>query len=245
MSRHVLLNNIDHKDLRIITERSAKFGDDIMCAMVFPVEFRTLLEEYPIVFHRHPDTDEIVPVALFGIEQNENLFLDNGIWQASYIPMIMQRDPFLIGQQSRPDQPSEPPQMVIHVDMDSPRVSTREGQHVFLPHGGNSEFIENIAAMLKAIHFGQQENKAFADALKQHQLLEPFVVDIELQKNRQHRLSGFHTINEQTLRTLSDQEIAALHRQGFLPLIYAALFSLSKLNTLIARKQQRLTAKAG
>lgn len=245
MSRHVLLNNIDHKDLRIITERSERLGDNVMCAIVFPVEFRTLLEEYPIVFHRHPETDEILPVALFGVEQNENLFLDNGRWQASYIPLIMQRDPFLIGQQNRADQPGEAPQMVIHVDMDSPRISTTEGQPVFLPHGGNTEFIENVAAMLKAIHFGQQENQAFAAALTQHQLLEPFIVDIELQKNRQHRLSGFHTINEEALKKLSDQAVADLHRQGFLPLIYAALFSLARLSELITRKQQRLAANAG
>ncbi|QGX41545.1 SapC family protein [Permianibacter aggregans] len=237
MSRHVLLNNIDHKALRINTSRSAAFGDNVMCCVVYPVEFQALQEEYPIVFHRNAETAEVHPVALFGLEQNENLFLANEQWQASYIPLLMQRDPFLIGQQSSTKDGES--QLVIHIDLDSPRVSETEGQAIFLPHGGNSEFIEQIASVLKAIHFSQPDSKAFTDALKQHDLLEPIVLDIELGKNRHHRLSGFHTINEKALANLNDQAIVALHRKGFLAWIYCCQLSLGRLNALVRRKQQQ------
>ncbi len=32
MSNHVLLNNVDHKDLRVIATRSAEYGDNVMLA---------------------------------------------------------------------------------------------------------------------------------------------------------------------------------------------------------------------
>ncbi len=36
MSKHVLLNNVDHKDLRMVTTRSAEYGDNVMLAATFP-----------------------------------------------------------------------------------------------------------------------------------------------------------------------------------------------------------------
>ena len=36
MANNVLLNNIDHRDLRVITTRAADYGDDVMFAITFP-----------------------------------------------------------------------------------------------------------------------------------------------------------------------------------------------------------------
>ena len=52
MTNSVLLNNIDHKDLRVITTRSAAYGDDVMFALTFPAEFRNVQAHYPIVFRK-------------------------------------------------------------------------------------------------------------------------------------------------------------------------------------------------
>ena len=52
---NVLLNNIDHKDLRVITTRSAAYGDDVKSALTFPAEFRNVQACYPIVFHKAAD----------------------------------------------------------------------------------------------------------------------------------------------------------------------------------------------
>ncbi|WP_161955527.1 SapC family protein, partial [Escherichia coli] len=69
-----LLDNISHKDLRVITERGAAWGDNVMSAPVTPDEFRSLQADYPILFQ--PDgSGSFLPVALFGLEQGDNLFL--------------------------------------------------------------------------------------------------------------------------------------------------------------------------
>ena len=56
MAKHELLNNVTHKDLRIITRRSADFGDDIASVLTFPSEFRNILGEFPICICKDPDT---------------------------------------------------------------------------------------------------------------------------------------------------------------------------------------------
>jgi len=67
LSTFALLNNVDHKDTRVITERSTRYGDAVMFAMVFPFEFRSVQAFYPILFHRD-QRGEMYPVALFGCE---------------------------------------------------------------------------------------------------------------------------------------------------------------------------------
>ena len=38
---------------------------------------------------------------MFGVEEGENLFLDEKGWNASYIPLNIMRQPFLIGFQEK------------------------------------------------------------------------------------------------------------------------------------------------
>ena len=75
MTRHAHLNNVEHKDLRIITARGAQYGDDMMYALTFPAEFRNVQAHYPIVFGKAPD-GTFTPLALFGFREKQNLFLD-------------------------------------------------------------------------------------------------------------------------------------------------------------------------
>ena len=76
MTRHVMLNNIAHKDLRVITRHAAEFGDNVGTVMTFPTEFADLQREYPIFFRKDANTGEFTSIALLGFAQDENLFLD-------------------------------------------------------------------------------------------------------------------------------------------------------------------------
>jgi hypothetical protein len=234
MSRHVLLNNVEHKDLRIVTERSAAYGDDVMAALTFPAEFRNLQAHYPIVFQRSAD-GRFQPLALFGLREGQNLFLrDGGGWDASYVPMAVERAPFAVGFDR-----GEP---LVHVDMASPRVGTVHGEPVFLPFGGVSGYLERINSLLLALHEGLQATPAFVAALVERRLLEPFALDIEQPDGTLQRWSGFHTIHEERLQQLDGDALAQLHRAGHLMPIYMALASMGRLRELVDRAQRRAAA---
>ncbi|HEX9173996.1 MAG TPA: SapC family protein [Telluria sp.] len=229
MSNPVLLNNVDHKDLRVITSRGAAYGDKLMLAPTFPAEFRTLQAHYPIVFRKSAE-GAFEPVALFGFQDGENLFLQDDRWDATDVPLAVERLPFLIGVSGQ--------DLMVHVDLDNPRVSRTEGEPVFLPHGGNTEFIERMNSTLLALHQGLQDNAGLAAALLEHGLLESFVFDIELDDGSQNRLAGFYTINEERLAALDGAVLERLNRAGYLAAIYFALASLSNFRALIERKNR-------
>lgn len=230
MAQHVLLNNIDHARLRVIAARGAAYGDAVMHAVTFPTELRNVQACYPIVFQKTAD-GSFQPLALFGFTPGQNLFLDGERWDAPYIPLAIERQPFLIGRSGE--------ELVMHVDLDSPRIGTDTGEPLFLPHGGTSEFLERMNSVLRALHEGLQATPAFIDALLAHDLLESFVLDIQLDDGSEHRLAGFYTINEERLRALDGAALERLHRQGHLEPVFMVVASLAHLRDLIDRVNRR------
>ena len=226
---NVLLNNIDHKGLRVITARSAAYGDDVKFALTFAAEFRNIQAHYPIVFHKTAD-GKFQAIALLGFQDKENLFLGPDGWDAPYVPLTIERQPFLIGFRDR-----EP---LVHIDLASPRVSRTAGEALFREYGGSSDFLERMSSVLLTIHQGLEAMPAFIDALLQHDLLESFVLDVELNDRSQHRLTGFYTINEERLGTLDAGGLERMHKTGYLQAIYMALASLSHFRDLIERRNR-------
>lgn len=240
MTRSVLLNNVQHAGLRVATRRGAAYGDNVSSAVAFPAEFRNLQAHYPIVFQKSADATGFQPVALLGLQEGHNLFLDEatGRWDAPCVPMAIERLPFLIG--------ADGDQLLVHVDLDSPRVAKdgEAGEALFLPHGGNTAFLERTTSLLLAIHEGLQATPAFVDALLRHELLESFVLDVTLDDGSQSRLAGYYTIAEERLAALGGAALAQLNEAGHLTPVFMALASMSRWRDLIERQQRRARGPA-
>jgi len=231
MANHAILNNVDHKHLRVVTTRGAAYGDAVMSALTFPAEFRDLQACYPIVFAQDGNGGYDA-IALLGFEQGENLFLGPDGWDAPTIPLTVERQPFMIGRNGE--------ELAIHIDMASPRVRDGgiEGEALFLTYGGTSEYLERISSVLRTIHDGLAASRAFVAALVELDLIESFVLDVELDDGSKNRLAGFYTINEDRLAALSADQLAGLHRAGYLQAVYMAVASLAQFRNLIARKNR-------
>jgi len=240
MANHVLLDNVAHKDLRVITTRSARYGDNIASIRVFLQEFRRVQAEYPIVFRENVSEGRFEPVAMVGLADGENLFLEDESWNARYVPLTIQRQPFLIGFQTDTEGGVPVKEAVVHIDMDSPRVSESEGEPVFLEHGGISPYLEHVTSALKAINEGHNYNEGFSDALVQHELLEPFTLEVELNDGSKFKLMGFHTIHEEKLNALDAEALASLHGRGYLEHVYMTMASIANFSVLIEKKNALL-----
>ncbi|WP_323815703.1 SapC family protein [Cellvibrio sp. NN19] len=240
MPNFALLNNVAHKNMRVIRENGLRYGDSDMSVVTFPQEFRAIQNEYPIFFQKNNETGKFIPIALTGLRQNENLFLSDKGWDAQYIPASIKRRPFLIGVQ--PPKPGEGEQAsrMVYVDMDSPRISETQGEPVFLPHGGYSPYLESMVDLLEYIQYGTDLNEQFIQALLANELLEIVTLEITLKNGEQNNLAGMYTINEEKLAALSGAAIAELHNKGFVEYIYMVLASHSNMIKLIARVEERI-----
>ena len=240
MANHVLVNNVDHKDIKINNQRHAKFGDNIWYTQTFPLEFRSVQAYYPIFFIKNPQTAKFLPVSLFGFKNDENLFLSEQGWDAGYIPLMIQRQPFMIGRQTVTEDGQEKEHRVLTLDIEHPRVNKEEGHALFLEFGGNSEFLDRAADMMETIHHGVEDSENFVNMLTEYELLEPFTLDITLNDNSKNEMVGFYTINEEKFKQLDDDVVVKLHNQGYLHAIYMTLASHGNIRELINRKNAQL-----
>jgi hypothetical protein len=211
-----------------------------MFAMTFPFEMRSVQACYPILIYKDPSNAQLFPVAVFGFEQGENLFLKGKNWDAPYLPLMVRRQPFLIGFQKQ--NPGAERQRVLTIDLDHPRVSESEGAALFLEHGGNSDFLENVANMLEAVHNGHEQNEAFIDMLLKHDLVESLTLEITLDDQSANQLQGFYTLDDEKLQKLDAQALGELNDSGSLLPAYMMVASQSHLRKLVAIRNARLQA---
>ena len=240
MPNHQLLDNINHKDIHIITEHKPEFGDNSSYSHVFISEFRDVQAHYPIFFQKSTQTGQFESIALFGLAGEENLFLTDSGWQANYIPLSIQRRPFLIGFQENAEDGVVSEDPVVHIDMDSPRISYNQGEAVFLPQGGQSPYLQQVSATLMNIYQGHQDTKTFIDTLQQHELIESVEIKVTLDDETNHAMDFLYTINEEKVAQLSDLVVADLHRLGYLKAIHMILASMPNMRHLITLKNRQL-----
>jgi hypothetical protein len=234
MSNHQILTAEDHRELRVRTERGAEFGDAIMCCTAMPNEFRQVQLEYPILFRLDTERDNFSAFAMFGFENGENLFLDDGRWDADYLPLALDIQPFLIGHPAEDGGAAQ-----VHIDAASPRIAGAEGVRLFDDDARPTPFLDDIAEKLGALDEGYRQSAEFFAALRAHALLEPLSLEITLDDGSTNRLVGFHAIDEDRLRQLDPGALAELHAAGHLMPIFMAVASVGNFRKLVARKNRR------
>ena len=238
MSKYEMLNNVAHADIKINLDRTPALGDDVMFSMTYPFEFRLIISHYPILLYQDSDSGQTFPIVLFGFEEGENLFLDQTGWNARYIPIMIQRQPFSIGFQQL--QGSSEKQQVITFNPAHPRVTTDKGEAVFNEQGGYTPYLEQVVKMLESIDAGQQQNRLLVAALEKYDLLEHSTIAITLKDGSNYELVGFSTIADDKFEQLSAEALKDLNEQKLLLPITMIMASMSNLGNLVDIRNSRL-----
>ena len=242
MSNYAILNNVNHQDVKIDTSFSAQYGNEVGSVITFPTEFNNIQKEYPIFFQKDAETNKYRSVILLGLQQDENLFLEQGKWQADYVPAIVVREPFLIGLQNSKNSDDNKPAMV-HIDLDSPRVNTENGQSLFLELGGNSPYLVKIMQTLELINQGLMLSDAMFAAFSHYDLIEPVKLDVTLDNGQQYNIKGNYTINKEKLANLKGEDLEQLNRSGFLQAAFFVVSSMDNMYKLIKKKNGLIDKK--
>ena len=244
MTNHALLDNDAHRSLRVKRDFRPGRGWDTSLARVFPSEFVALQNEYPLFFIKNRDSGHFEPIALFGFSDGENLFLDDGRWDAHFVPLTIQRQPLLIGfqQQDVDGVPEDVP--VVHIDLDHPSVSESEGEPLFLPHGGESEWLERMTSVLMEIHRGHEELARFSKTLVGLELIESITLNMEFADGSSQTVKGLHTVSDERLSALGTGALETLHKRNYLQHLYMMVASMPNLARLTDRKNRTLVSSA-
>ena len=226
MTQIAVLNSQAHRDLRVESKVSARYGDDQRFVPVVVSEFPLLAVHYPILLSKDGETGTFYCGAVLGFDVGENLFLDEGQGQDGYRPLNLRRMPFYT---AGPD---------LAVDLEHPRVGG--GQRVFDEDGKPTPYLESIFAVMRDLAPGVEMTKAFVQTLLSLKLVESVSIDVGFDDGTTRDLQGLYTIDQAALRALPDNAVVDLFRRGYLQLIYLMIASMKQVSVLARRKNLRL-----
>jgi hypothetical protein len=197
---------------------------------VAAAEFGDVAREFPIVFVRAGDDGDgqpaIAPVAVFGLVQHQNLYVEGTQWRAAYMPATLRAYPFCIGR-------VDAERFAICFDVAWAGLSGTEGEPLFDASGEQSPYLKEVQTQLETLEAEVQRTRLICRRLRELELLRDMRFNATLPDGSQLGVDGFLTVDETKLNELSEAAVVELHRNGLLALVHAHHVSLGNMRRLL------------
>ncbi|QYF92924.1 SapC family protein [Massilia sp. PAMC28688] len=234
----VPLNREHHRGIKLDgSVANFSFAASTSSMMIAAAELEEAALTYPVVFVG-ADGSPTALTALMGINQDENLFVNDGRWEEGcYLPVFVRRYPFVFAE-GGPDE-----QLTVCVDEAHPGLNKETGELLLTDKGEPTEFMQSAIDFLGNCHSEMDRTKMFAQRMHELGLLVERNIEIT-RDGANFRLEGFFVIDREKLAAVDDTVALELFRTGAMGLISAHLVSLNNVNRLAYRLDRRLAAQA-
>ena len=236
------LDTVLHRDLKLNTTLSAvHLLQPFTSFMVTLSEFAEAGRDFPILFVRVADDagkEAVAPVAVFGLKPGENLFIDGDKWTGAYLPALLRTYPFTMARVENSDR------WVMVFDNTWKGFSRTEGTPLFGEKGEASELLDGVHKFVQDYETDVDRTRQACAVLMEMKLLKPMRFDATMGSGETLSVDGFMTLDTEVLTKLSDDQIAAMFRNGLLGVLQTHQLSLGNMRRLVERRQARQAAAA-
>lgn len=222
------LNRDEHKALQLRQADNCAFAANTHLVPLAGLEFYQAARHYPIVFIG--EGDKAAPIALLGLQEGQNTYVDAaGQWASNqYVPAFVRRYPFVLAQSGEED-------FTVCIDSEYAGWNKEEGQRLFNEDGANSEYLDEMIRFLNNFTSEMERTRTFVARLDELGLLVTRSFQLNHVNGESFVLRDFLAVDEEKFTQLTDEQVLALHKDGFLGWIYAHLMSLGNVNQLFER----------
>lgn len=226
-----------HANLSLKKNFGLGFTKGVNAVPITMIELPQVCHAYPIAFS--PDANA-TPVAILGLRDNENLFVDaNGNWEKDlYIPSYVRRYPFIFSEFNGGEQ------LTLCVENNPSVVENGGDQKFFEADGQPTALAKNALEFCKSYHAAAQQTIAFGHDLHKAGLLVERTAEIIVPGGQKINFSGFRIIDEEKLAKLDEATFLDFRKKGWLPFIYAHLFSGAQWPRLTRQLSEQLKKAA-
>lgn len=230
----VALNAGMHRNLKFAADETTfAFAGDTTAVLLAGVEFAEAGREYPVVFVRGQD-GRMRPVALLGVREGENLFVDGrGRWDARYIPAFVRRYPFVMAEGDAPGQ------LVVCIDEKCPALNMNRGELLIDAAGKLQPRMNEVMQFLQNFQQEFARTELIARQLDELGLFVQQGARFDTPAGETFQLNDFYLIDEAKFGRLADDQLPPLFRSGALGLAYLHLASLGNMRKLLDRVSVR------
>jgi hypothetical protein len=226
----VFINSVAHRSMKVAPVKNFEFTRGLNSILLLGQEFLEAAKFYPVVFTKSAN-DEVIPVALLGLRNNENLFVTKeGAWkEGMYVPAFFRRYPFILANNVGQDG-----SFAVCVDSAYEGVNTDEGMALFNEEGEQTKEFTATIEFLRNYQAQFENTKGLIKLLQEYGLFKDVSANITLPAGEKLGFAGLMMVDEEAIFKLDDEKIVRLVRVGYMGWIYAHLYSLSNFRTLMA-----------
>lgn len=227
------INKDRHATVKVKPTDGFSYAARFHVAAVLAHEFPRAASIYPVVFLKDEASGRFQPVALLGLEEGQNLFVDDsGRWKASYVPAVIRRYPFALAAAG------DPATFAVCIDEGSPLVGQEDGLPLFDEQGQPAAALQNVVKYLSELQQMDAQTQAFCQFLAEQDLLVPLNMQLQLGQEVKN-VQGAFAINDARLAALPDELFIQMRQRGYLPAAYAHLVSLTQVERLLMLQGDR------
>jgi SapC len=218
-----------HGDLSVKPTGEFGFARQLNSVPLLASEISSAAAEYPVVFAGSGDA--IVPVAVLGLRERDNLFLDEaGKWQGRYVPAFLRRYPFVFSTAN------EGQTLTLCVDESYPGCNRdNRGERLFDADGEQTVYLKSVLEFLKQYQAQFERTRSFCGRVRELDLLEPMTAEFTLPEGGRQTLGGFLAVKRDKLRALSAESLEKLARTDELELLFVQLQSMQHFARIVER----------
>jgi len=230
MTELVELSNSEHGKLKVIDNAAVIFIKQQHILTIRVKEITQAISSFPVFLVKNPHTGLWNISALSSFEMGENLFVRDDKWDAVFTPSSMQTFPFFLMNLAGENQG-----YTIGIAPHDQAFSTSQGQRIFESTGKPSLLLSRVKTVLEADIKNDIQSYQFAEKLESMQLIKRINLVVQYGDGTVQTLKGMNTIDETKLQQLSNDDLGALNKLGYLMPIHAMLMSIIQLNSLIQK----------
>jgi hypothetical protein len=223
-----------HAGKGIVQSGDLGFAANTIVIPLMAAEMPAAMRSYPIVF----SGPEFMPVAILGIRQGENLFVDNsGKWaEPHYVPAYVRRYPFILAGDDNADR--------LALCIDKPRLvelgtTKDEDAKPLFENGEKTGIIDSALFFCEQYQGMYRKTREIMKVIAGTDLLVERNSKITLGDGKSFNISGFHLIDEARLQSMEDDAFLALRKADALATIYCHLASMNSWNSLLHQASLR------
>lgn len=238
MANFVPVKKDQHQNLKLANKRDLSHAAGQHIVPITAAEYAQASASFPVVFVKNPDSPRFRSVAMLGLESGENLFFQDNKWSALSVPQSIGMVPFALGLD-----PDKENTLTSCIDVDSEFVGEDKDLPLFDEEGKETEVFVNIQKSLGRLYENEKMTENFVRELEENNLLHELELRIDLSNGEKKKLVGLFTIDEEKVKTLSDEKVVDFHKRGLFVPIYAMLGSLGQINRLVQLRNQTSDTK--
>lgn len=220
-----------HKNIKVKQGDPAKHLAGQNLVPVTLSEYELVCAEFPIVFAQKQGTENYESVIVTGIDNGENLWIENKQWIADYIPQIAYRFPFGLV-----PNPEKQDHVVLVIDENSEQYNEAEGNALFNEEGAESEYLVNITQALVEQRKDELHTQNLIAMLKELDVLIPLQMGLTI-NGMPLNFTGLYHVDRVRMQNLSAEKINQIHEKGYLLPIYVHMASIHRFEKMVRKKE--------